>query len=179
MQGVVSRASTSDVDVTRCRSEPLQLADDSLDGIHLSHVLEPVDDPWPLFEQLHKAAKPGAKLFIRERYGARADAWTEPTQRSAWTEGSFASLARCTSVSGTSYAADWQLESVHVITARDRDIDASSSQPASPSEVVAVLTAIKPLREPRGGPMHVPAPIVTGCAAIDPQFQLVAGRAAS
>ena len=64
-------------DPARARVQGLPLADSSLDGIHLSHVLEGVRDAQALFGELHRVAKPRAKLFVRVADGAREGAWQD------------------------------------------------------------------------------------------------------
>ena len=46
------------------------------------------------FEELHRVARPDAKLFVRVAHGARDDAWQDPAQQRVWTEGSFAHFAQ-------------------------------------------------------------------------------------
>lgn len=123
------------------RKAPLPLPPDTLDGIHLSHVLEGVRDAWPLFEQLWHAARPGARLVVREAHGARPGAWSDPAMQRAWTEGSFSHLAQPAQPEGSRYAADWDLESVTVIAEPGSDV---------PRELVAVLRAVKPGRGAQG-----------------------------
>jgi SAM-dependent methyltransferase len=146
-------------DPARAREQRLPLADDTLDGIHLSHVLEGVRDAQALFEELYRVAKPTAKLFIRVAYGAREGAWQDPAQQRAWTEGSFAHFAQPGQPGNSAYRADWQLESVQLsVTAGD---------------LVVSLRAIKPGR-PRCG-LH-PAPqaelLVTPDVRVDPFFDI-------
>lgn len=153
-------------DPTRAREQRLPLADDTLDGIHLSHVLEGVRDAQALFEELYRVAKPTAKLFIRVAYGAREGAWQDPAQQRAWTEGSFAHFAQPGQPGGSAYRADWQLESVQLsVTA---------------GELVVSLRAIKPGR-PRCG-LH-PAPqaelLVTPDVRVDPAFDIALAPAST
>ena len=153
-------------DVRRPRELPLGLEPDSLDGIHLSHVLEAVTDPQALFDVLHGAARPGARLFVRVGDGARPTAGPGAAQARAWHEGSFAFFAQPALQPGAgSYAGDWQLESV-------RQID----DPVAP-ELVATLVAVKPAR-PRGGPRPVVQvlPQIVTDDRIDPDFQPTAAR---
>jgi glycosyltransferase involved in cell wall biosynthesis/SAM-dependent methyltransferase len=127
-------------DVAAARRQHLALADDSIDGIHLSHVLADVRDAQPLFDELWRVARPGATLFLRVAHGALGSA-TPPAR--AWYEGSFAHLARPTA--GAQGMGDWQLERVGVI----------EDDQGAPQEVVATLTAVKPARAT--GTLH-PAP---------------------
>jgi hypothetical protein len=149
-------------DPARCREQRLPLAEDSLDGIHLSHALEGVRDAWPLFEELWRAARPGAKLVVREPHGARADAWQDTAMQRAWTEGSFAHFAQPAQPAGSGYRADWALESVSVIAEPGSD---------TPRELVAVLRAVKPGRGAQGRhPATTVAPRLTHDDCFDPAF---------
>src|SRR5262249_21691434 len=105
-------------------------ADSSVDGIHLSHVLQSVRDAQPLFDQLWRVAKPGAKLVLRVAHGAREHAAPER----AWYEGSFAHLAA--PVAGHVGASDWQPDAL-------RCVDAAVG---APLELIAVLHAVNPAR---------------------------------
>ena len=159
-------------DATRAREQGLPLADNALDGIHLSHVLEGVRDAQALFEELYRVAKQNAKLFIRVACGAREGAWSDPTQQRAWHEGSFAFFGQPALQGATGsprdYAGDWQVESVRLI-----DAPAAPAAPAAP-EMVATLSAVKPARA-RGGPRPVSQrePRVVADARIDPAFHRV------
>ena len=121
-------------DPAAARTQRLPLPDDGLDGIHLSHVLEGVRDAQPLFDELWRAAKPGAKLVLRVGHGARAGAWGDAAMQRAWHEGSFAHLAA--PVAGHAGRSDWQLEHTRLVEAAD----------GTPQEVIAVLRAVKPAR---------------------------------
>jgi SAM-dependent methyltransferase len=158
-------ANTSDrhdlaFDAAAARTQRLTLPDASVDGIHLSHVLEDVRDAQPLFDELWRVARPGAKLFARVGHGAHAAvAATDTTPQRAWYEGSFAHLAQ--PVAGAIGAGDWQVDSVRLIEDGN----------GAPREVVATLIAIKPARA--GGALHPAAqPSVQRQRdeRVDPQF---------
>lgn len=148
-----------DWDPAAARRQPLPLPDGQLDGIHLSHVLEGVRDAQALFDELWRAARPGAKLVVRVGHGARPGAWAEPGMQRAWYEGSFAHLAA--PVAGHAGRSDWQLDDVRLVE------DAHGA----PQEVVATLRAVKPARP--AGALH-PAPQAPlrpqRDARFDPQF---------
>ena len=128
-------------DPSRAREQRLPLADASLDGIHVSHVLEGVRDAQALFDELYRVAKPNARLFIRVACGTRADAWQDPAQQRAWTEGSFAFFAQPGQPANATYGGDWQLESVRGITA-----NAAAHAADAITELVVTLRAVKPGR---------------------------------
>lgn len=147
----------------RARSQRLPLEDASLDGIHLSHVLEGVRDAQPLFDELWRAARPGAKLVVRVGHGARAEAWGDAAQQRAWYEGSFAHLAA--PAAGHAGRGDWQLEHTRLVE------DAQGR----PQEVIAVLRAVKPGRAPAAlHPAPQPAVQLVQDARFDPAFAAAA-----
>jgi len=157
-------------DPRRCRERALPLADDSLDGIHLSHVLESVRDAQPLFAELHRVARAGAKLHIRVAHGAHADAWQSPWQERAWYEGSFTRFAQPTLPAGAEpHGADWQIEALRLIVPQD----ANPALPPlrEPREIIVTLVAVKPARA-RGGPRLAspPTPQPIADARVDPAF---------
>ena len=163
-------------DARRCRELPLSVDENSLDGIHLSHVLEGVADARPLFETLYRAAKPGAKLFVRVSAGSRDDAWADGAQRSAWHEGSFAFFAQPAlppveggrpGESHDDYRGDWKVETVDLVEA-----------PGQVPELVVAMRAVKPAR-PRGGVRPVPQVLAvrSNDGRIDPAFAIATAAA--
>jgi SAM-dependent methyltransferase len=149
-------------DAAQACAGPLPLDEDSVDGIHLGGVLENVRDAQPLFDELWRVAKPGARLFVRVPHGARGDALDGPAAQRAWYEGSFAHLASPTAASHG--RGDWSLDTVGVID------DAQGA----PREVVAALTAVKPAR-PRGQVHPAPVPPIHRLAdgRVDPAFRRI------
>ncbi len=168
-------------DPRRCREEPLPLADNSLDGIHLSHVLEAVGDAQALFDELHRVARPGASLHVRVAHGARLDAWHDPRQERAWHEGSFAHFAQPALIAGacTAYRGDWQVESVRVVVA-DRTpitLEHVRDRRGAMEELIVTLVAVKPAR-PRAGqhPATQPKPRLVADDRVDPDFRRAPSR---
>jgi SAM-dependent methyltransferase len=68
-------------DLDRCRATPLPFTDDSADEFLLAHVIEHLNDPLGLMQELHRIARAGAKLTIRCPFGASDDADEDPTHR--------------------------------------------------------------------------------------------------
>jgi hypothetical protein len=160
-------------DLQACRAQKLPLADDTLDGIHLSHVLEGVRDAQALFEELYRVARPGAKLFVRVAHGARDEAWQDDSQQSAWTEGSFAHFAQPVQPEGAAYRGDWEVESVRLAvvpggpTAAAQILEARNQV----DEMTVVLRAVKPARGSRGlHPARPGQPQSSFDPRIDPAF---------
>jgi SAM-dependent methyltransferase len=168
-------------DVRRERPLRLDLDDNSLDGIHLSHVLEGVSDPQALFAELHRVAKPNAKLLIRVRHGARDDAWQDPSQHSVWTECSFSRYSQPAQTAVSDYGGDWDVVEVRLVVdpqacamSDDQLRDAVLVQRNLIGEMVVTLRAIKPARAACGTRLvSRPAPVIVRDARIDPAFDVV------
>ena len=76
-------------DLDNCRNAPLPFANDSVDEFLLSHVIEHIREPLPLMQELHRIAKPGARLLLRVPHGASDDAYEDPTHVHQYFHGSF------------------------------------------------------------------------------------------
>ena len=76
-------------DLDNCKERPLPYPDNSVDIILLSHVMEHLNRPLDLMEELYRVAKPEAKLTIRVPHGASDDAFEDPTHVTAFFPGSF------------------------------------------------------------------------------------------
>lgn len=168
-------------DARLCREQPLPLGDDTLDGIHLSHVLEEVRDAQALFDELYRVARPGATLHIRVAHGARLDAWQDPRQQRAWHEGSFAHFAQPTlpQGAGTAYRADWQVESLRLVVSKDSPptLQQVRESRGLVQEMIVTLVAIKPARARAGmHPAAQPEPRLLGDERVDPGFQILRAR---
>lgn len=57
----------------------LPFADDSVEHFELSHVVEHLHRPLPLFEEMWRAATPGATARVRTPYGSSDDADEDPS----------------------------------------------------------------------------------------------------
>ena len=57
----------------------LPLADDSVEEFLASHILEYIHYILPVMQELHRVAKPGAKLLARVPYGSSDIAFEDPT----------------------------------------------------------------------------------------------------
>lgn len=58
---------------------PLPFDESSIDEIYASHVIEHVRNFLALGEELHRIAKPGARMVVRVPYGSSDDAFEDPT----------------------------------------------------------------------------------------------------
>jgi SAM-dependent methyltransferase len=66
-------------DLNLVKIEPLPFPDSSVDEIYASHVMEHIPNLLDLSQELHRVAKPGARMIIRVPYGSSDDAYEDPT----------------------------------------------------------------------------------------------------
>lgn len=162
-----------DFDLQACRAQKLPLADGTLDGIHLSHVLEGVRDAQALFEELYRVARPDAKLFVRVAHGARDDAWQDDAQQRVWTEGSFAHFAQPVQPPGAAYCGDWAVTSIALVSDTPAPADELLAARNRVREMVVELRAVKPARAAQGvHPARQLPPSVVADGRIDPRFSV-------
>jgi SAM-dependent methyltransferase len=140
----------------------LPLPDHSVDGIRLDHLLARVRDAHALLAELHRVARPGARLQIRVAHGQAPGLWDTPGTVRPWFEGSFAFFAQPALAASPHilYTGDWQLQAVHCV----HEGVPSQTEPDSrqtPCELLATLVAMHParprevaLRGPRPTPVH-------------------------
>ncbi len=145
-------------DLERCAQVPLPFPDDAADEFLLSHVIEHVRNVLPLMQELHRVAKPGARMTVRCPHGASDDAWEDPTHVRPMFPDSFhyfSQLAYWRADYG--YRGDWELRRVAL------DIRADAHRGRSQAEVLdrirngrnavqemtGELVAVKPPRRPQ------------------------------
>jgi SAM-dependent methyltransferase len=73
---------------------PYPIADASFDQILLQDVLEHVREPIKVFEELHRIARPGARIQLRTPHFSSALAYGDPTHRHYFSTLAIRSLAR-------------------------------------------------------------------------------------
>lgn len=98
-------------DLEQCVRQPLPFPDSSCDEFLLSHVLEHVRNALGLMQELHRIAKPDAKIVIRTPHGSSDDAWDDPTHVRPYFPNSFnyfSQLAYWRADYG--YRGDWELK---------------------------------------------------------------------
>lgn len=162
-----------ELDLQQVRARRLPLEDDSLDGIHLSHVLEGVRDAQALFEELHRVARPDAKLFVRVAHAARDDAWQDDGQQRVWSEGSFAHFAQPVQPPSAAYRGDWEVQALKLVgapgaAASVAEVLAGRNQVR---EMIVELRAVKPARAAQGlHPAPQRTPVLLGDDRVDPGF---------
>jgi SAM-dependent methyltransferase len=147
--------------VCKLGTEPLPLEDDSVDAIQANHVLEHLANPLPFMAELYRVARHGCIATFVTPYGASNDAWEDPTHVRPYFPGNyyyFSQLAYFNTDYG--YRGDWELTTAHLtmlsneyeglpLDAVLKHIDDKRNQVR---EMTAILTAVKPAREPMAEP---------------------------
>ena len=150
------------VDIVADLCARLPFDDDSVDEMLLSHVLEHLQDPLRVMQELHRIAKAGGSLVVKVPYGTSDDAWTDPTHIRPYFLGSWAYFAAPIYWRADyGYRGDWKTEDV-ILTISDRFKGRSPDEIVTALdmernvciEMIAVMTAVKPARPPRAG-LHI------------------------
>lgn len=154
-------------DLDACRRKPLPFAADSIDEFMGNHILEHVNDSLALMQELHRIAKPGARLVFRLPYGSSDDADQDPTHVRRYFMRSFYYFSQLGYTHfDYDYRGDWDIASIllSVDAARHRGksfdqlLEEVRSQRNVVLEMTATLTAVKPARKPgsmKSPPMRV------------------------
>jgi SAM-dependent methyltransferase len=144
-------------DLEKCATNPLPIETDSIDEFLLSHLIEHINNPLPLMQELHRIAKPDSKLVIRCPHGASDDAWEDPTHVRALFAQSFGYFSQPFYWRADyGYRGDWQpAKVIFVVDARTHQgmtVEAIAKQIEAQRnvvrEMIAELVAIKPIRQP-------------------------------
>jgi len=153
-------------DLDRCRAERLPLADDSIDGIYGCHVFEHVRDTLALMAELHRVARPDARMILRLPYGSSDDAFEDPTHARPYFEGSFVYFGQpAYSRADYGYRGDWAVDKVKLVLPRELAAkpDGELRQMIRErrnvvQEMIVHLRAVKPPRPARLDLLQWPTP---------------------
>jgi SAM-dependent methyltransferase len=144
-------------DLDNCRESPLPFDDDSFDEFLLSHVIEHIRDPLALMQELHRIARPGARMVLRVPHGASDDAFEDPTHVRQYFHGSFGYFSQPFYWRADyGYRGDWLTGVIRLKVERTRFPDATAAEILVRInrernvilEMEAELTAVKPARAP-------------------------------
>jgi SAM-dependent methyltransferase len=138
-------------DLNECATIPLPLPSDSADEILLSHVIEHIPNALPLMQELHRIAMPGAKVTIRVPYGSSDDAWEDPTHVRAYFPGSFGYFSQPYFWRADyGFRGDFRPLTITLFTVDGQStLQRINAERNVVTEMVAVLEAVKPIREAR------------------------------
>jgi SAM-dependent methyltransferase len=150
-------------DLNACREKELPFAADSIDEFHASHLLEHLSDPLAFMQELHRIAKPGARVVFHVPYGSSDDADQDPTHVRRYFMRSFYYFSQLGYIHfDYDYRGDWDTELVvltvdgarHAGKSFDQLLEEVRSQRNVVLEMIATLRAVKPTRRP--GSMKAP-----------------------
>ncbi|HYD70999.1 methyltransferase domain-containing protein, partial [Azospirillum sp.] len=143
----------------------LPVEDGSVDRFVLDDVLQCVAQPLTLFQELHRIARPGARMTVRVPHGGSDAAWSDAGHVRAYFPTSFLSFAQGGPRKGVpSYRGDWRLVRVAVTVAAE-DIAGLTAEDAAERvrtrrnvarDLIAELEAVKPMRGADAGPDPLP-----------------------
>lgn len=142
-------------DLDQCADTPLPLEDDSADEFLLSHIIEHLEHPLPLMQELHRIAKSGARAIIRVPHGASDDAYEDPTHVQQYFHGSFGYFSQPFYWRADyGYRGDWKAEKIELIVPREGNEGVPPEQIMKRIktlrnqvlEMVVELSAVKPAR---------------------------------
>lgn len=144
-------------DIDQCQTTSLPLEDESVDEFLLSHVIEHVNNPLPLMQELYRIATPNAVALVRTPYGSSDDAFEDPTHVRQYFHGSFGYFSQPFYWRADyGYRGDWQVETIQLIVRESEQRGLSPEQILNNVrtlrnqvvEMVTQLKVIKPMREP-------------------------------
>lgn len=144
-------------DLDNCSATPLPLPDNAIEEFLGAHVLEHLRHPLPLMQELHRVARPGARMVLRTPYGSSDDADEDPTHVRRYFLNSFYYFAQPYYFRADyGYRGDWQPEHVRLKVARERHegrtpeaiLEAVHTLRNMVQEIEVELVAVKPARAP-------------------------------
>jgi len=151
-------------DLETCATQALPLADDSVDELLLSHVMEHIRNVLPMMQELHRVASANAIMKVHVPYGSSDDAFEDPTHVRQIFTGSFGYFSQPYYWRADyGYRGDWLTEDIELVVhqgyAHLSPADVMTHVRHSRNvviEMVATLRALKPIREPRRELQNVP-----------------------
>ncbi|WHY27308.1 class I SAM-dependent methyltransferase [Bacillus wiedmannii] len=141
-----------------CRNRRLPFETNSIDEFLAEHLLEHIQYPLFLMEELHRIAKQNAKAVFKVPYGSSDSAFEDPTHVKQYFLHSFDYFCQpCYWRADYGYRGDWLTEKIIII------VDANKYQGKTGAEIlddvntyrnivlemIVELRAIKPVREPQ------------------------------
>ena len=161
----------------QCGSQRLPLADDSIDGIDMSHSLQRVFDVPSLLRELYRVARHDAKLFMRVPHGASSVSFGDPRSVRPWFEDSFNGFAAPVS-RDLSAGYDWHVVDRTLLVARDlMELDGAEldsqvrNQRGKVREMCVTLCAVKPTRGANHMTAALPPIRMSTDERLEPNFQ--------
>lgn len=135
----------------------LPLADGTLDGVRLNDALHGLPELAPLFTELRRAARTGAKMQLRMAVAAGED-W----QRTPWAQ----------QLPGSAAQAGWELQELRLVTDRESVAQRlrQQGQGGAAPQVQAVVVTLTALPRGSAGAARLPVPVLIGDDRLAPHF---------
>ncbi|MBG9616686.1 class I SAM-dependent methyltransferase [Bacillus cereus] len=142
-------------DLNQCKTTPLPFEENSVDEFFASHVLEHMERPLDVMEELHRIAKPNAKMLCEVPYGSSDDAFEDPTHSQQFFLHSFDYFSQPSYWRADyGYKGDWLIEKVSLVvdantyTGKSAEdiLHAVHTYRNVVKEMIVQLKAIKPIR---------------------------------
>lgn len=143
-------------DLDDCQNNPLPLSDNSIEEFYVSHVIEHINNPLSMMEELHRVALPNAKAVFRCPYGSTDEAFEDPTHVKQYFLNSFGYFSQPFYWRADyGYRGDWLTEKIILVVDKNRNKGKSPQKILEEinlyrnvvKEMIVELRAIKPIRE--------------------------------
>ena len=134
-------------DIKADLNERLPFEDNSATHILMSHVLEHIQNPLPMMEELYRIAKPGCLMVVACPYGSSDDAWEDPTHvRPIFASSTLFFSQPAYWKADYGYRGDWRTNEIHFKMRHAYTDQEILTFRNLVSEIVFQLEAIKPAR---------------------------------
>lgn len=134
----------------------LPFAENEVGVFLLSHLLEHLERPLDVMQELWRVAAPNARMIVRVPHGGNDEAWIDPTHRRPYFPRSFAYFGQPKyHMFDYGYSADWECQTVYLATPLAQQTGMTAEQALNSihyqrnlcTEMVAILRAVKPPRK--------------------------------
>ncbi|HHU64075.1 MAG TPA: glycosyltransferase [Clostridiales bacterium] len=145
-------------DLDNCKNVRLPFDDNSIEEFYASHLIEHINNPLPMMEELHRIAKPNAIAVFKCPYGSSDDAVEDPTHVRQYFLTSFGYFSQPFYWRADyGYRGDWLTEKITLVVDKDRYSGKTPQEILEEvnryrnvvKEMIVQLKAIKPIREPK------------------------------
>jgi SAM-dependent methyltransferase len=136
-------------------NKPLPFKSNEISFFLLSHLLEHLERPLEVMQELWRVAVPDARMVVRVPHGGNDDAWVDPTHQRPYYPRSFSYFSQPKYYRfDYGYLGDWECQKIYLATPLVRQRSMSKDQALKSihfernlcSEMVAILRAVKPAR---------------------------------
>lgn len=145
-------------DLDDCKNTQLTLSRDSIEEFFVSHVIEHINNPLEMMQELHRVAKPNAKAVFRCPYGSSDEAFEDPTHVRQYFLSSFGYFSQPFYWRADyGYRGDWITEKITLVVDKNKYkgkkpqniLEEINKYRNVVKEMIVELRAVKPIREPK------------------------------